>query len=176
MAREGEGETKEILGDVELYLKAQQYLPIEEVGKDDDPYDKLKKCKHLQVVLDKEVHTITCRHCHKVLDPFWYLCLLAEEWDLRRYSDSQAIEAHRALEQERLNKESRGKIISRPEEGEAQEIWDDFVKWKGREPNYIYKQGKREWMVNDREVENEKELSTTYGHAYIKMMLASKRP
>lgn len=169
-------DTKEVLGEVEVYLKTHQHLPIEEAGKDDEPYDKLRRCKHLQIVLDKEAHSITCRHCHKVLDPFWYLRLLAEEWDLRRYRDSQAIEACRQLEQSRLNKEAKGKITERPNEGEARQIWDDFVKWKGREPNYIFREGKRgEWRINDREIDNGRELSTTYGHAYIKMMLAGKK-
>lgn len=163
-------ETKAILGELEFYLKTHKNLPIEERKR-----DRLDGCKHFQVVVDEESHTVICRQCHKKLDPFWYLILLAREWKFRRYTDSEAIAAYRALRQKQLNDEARGKIISRPKEGEGQEVWDDFTKWQQREPIYIYKQGRREWMVEDREVIDGVEHRVAYGHCYIKMMLAGKK-
>lgn len=168
-------ELKGIVGDLEFYLKSHRYLPIEEVGKDEHPFDQLHKCKHLQVVLDKEARTVTCRHCHKTLDPFWYLCLLAQEWSHRRYEDTEAIRAHAALRQRDLNDEAKGKIISRPEQGEAQEVWDNATKWLGHEPNYIWKQGRREWMVNDQKMIDGILHSVNEGYTWIMMNLAGKR-
>ncbi len=70
---ENEG-TQAMLGDLEFYLRTHKNLPVERLHK-----DKLDGCKHRKVIVDEENHTVTCRRCNKVLDPFWYLCLLAKE-------------------------------------------------------------------------------------------------
>jgi len=169
------GNKGELITEVELYLRRHQHLPIEESKDKLKPWEKLEACKHKQVDLDTEARKVICRKCQKELDPFWYLQLLADEWKLRRYHDAEAIQAHVELEQDRLNKGAREKIIVRPESGEGREIWDDFVKWKGRDPNAIWKQRRVEWMAEDIETRDGKDYRTTYGHAYIKMMLAGKK-
>ena len=88
------GKEEELLNEVQLYLRRHQHLPIEESRDKLDPYEKLRECKHRQVEIDKEARKVTCQDCHKELDPFWYLLLLAREWKSRRYNDTQAIQAH----------------------------------------------------------------------------------
>jgi len=163
-------EIQAMLGDLEFYLKVHNNLPVEKA-----PKNKLDDCKHTKVIVDEENHTVTCRRCGKVLDPFWYLCLLAKEWSFRRYEDAEAIKAYRALKQRDLNDEAKGKIISRPDSGEAQEVWDNATKWLGHEPNYIWKQGRREWMVNDQKMIDGVLHSTNEGYSWIMMRLAGKR-
>jgi hypothetical protein len=169
------GKQDELLNEVQLYLRRHKHLPIEESDDKKDPYEKLHECKHRQVEVDKEARKVICKECHKELDPFWYLLLLAREWKSRRYDDAQAIQARIELEQNRLNKGAREKIIVRPETGEPQQIWDDFVKWKGYEPNSIWKERRMEWMAEGIESRDGREYRVTYGHSYIKMMIAGKR-
>lgn len=167
-------EIKSTLGELEFFLKTHKNLPIEKRNK------KYSECRHFQVSIDEEAHTVICRQCHKKLDPFWYLLLLAHEWSARRYTDSEAIEAFRALRQQELNAEAKGKIISRPQEGLdgiktiQQEVWDTFIEWKHQKPNYIFRRG-NEWYVNSREELNGREYNITYGFNYIKMELAGKK-
>jgi len=162
-------ETQTMLGDLEFYLKTHDNLPVERPHK-----DKLDGCKHMKVIVDEENHTVTCRKCGKVLDPFWYLCLLAKEWSFRRYEDAEAIKAHKALKQRDLNDQAKGKIISRPETGEAQEVWDNATKYLGCEPNYIWKQGRKEWMVNSQRTIDGVLHSVDEGYTWIMMRLAGK--
>ena len=167
--KDEKGETQAMLGDLEFYLRTHKSLPVERAHK-----DKLDGCKHMKVIVDEENHTVTCRECGKVLDPFWYLCLLAKEWSFRRYEDAEAIKAHKALKQRDLNDQAKGKILSRPEGGEPREVWDNATQYLGQEPNYIWKQGRREWMINSRHMIGGVLHSVDEGYTWIMMRLAGK--
>lgn len=125
------------ISDVAKFLR----LPIREnrPGFDD--------CGHLKVTLDDEAHTVTCDKCGKQLDPFWYLQLLAKEWQTRAYRDQAAIEAHKALRQKDQEDRAKGHIFARPTSpGPAQEAWDTFVEYYGYAPYSIYYSCK-EWRA-----------------------------
>ena len=121
---------EQTLREVEDYLK----LPITNKERN----YKEKECEHMRVVLDDQNKTVTCRDCKKVLDPFWYLQLLAKEWSIRRYQDAEAIKAYRTLKQQRENAQARGKYYIRPESGDGQKCWDSYEAYYGHPPEYIY--------------------------------------
>jgi hypothetical protein len=168
-----EDETKNLLGELEFYLKSHNGLPIEQ---ERHPFG---ECRHFRVVLDDQKHTVTCRDCKKELDPFWYLQLLTKEWSLRRYHDIETIKAYRELEQQRLNAKARGKICARPKEGIGREVWDAATLWKDTEPNCIYYRG--QWYVEcweesiDAATKVKNQYMTTCSYDYIKMQLANKK-
>jgi hypothetical protein len=127
--------------DFESYLNRSE--PIE-----DGDYPKvwsLDQCKHMQVRLDRESHTVTCKECDKQLDPFWYLQLLAREWRTRAYVDVRAKESAAELRQARLNAEARGKYFEQPEKGVGREAWEVFSQLWGKDFRYMYRSGS-EWM------------------------------
>ena len=160
--------------DVEAYLKGCVPLPIERKKQEHDD------CRHKQVTVDEEAHSVTCGKCNKEIDPFWYLTLLANEWKSRQYRDVEYIKAYRALKQQELNSQAKGKIVIRPEqEGTARNCWDAFIQWKQQEPEYMFRRG-NEWYVSCLEefpsTEGKQyQQSVTYGFSYIKMMLAGKK-
>lgn len=117
--------------EIEDFIK----LPITETRKNYDD------CKHLGVLLDDENKAITCKNCGKVLDPFWYLQLLAKEWSSRRYQDFQTIKAYRALQQQELNARARGNVYVRPNEGNGMQCWDSYEALHGHPPEYVYYRG-----------------------------------
>lgn len=140
-----ESEDKTVI-DIESYLNRSE--PIE-----DSEYPtrwSLDKCKHMQVRLDREAHTVTCKQCDKQLDPFWYLQLLAKEWRTRAYMDVRAKESAAELYQARLNAEARGKYFEQPEKGVGREAWEVFSQLWGEDVRYMYRRGS-EWMGRHRE-------------------------
>lgn len=128
-------ETKNILGELEFYLKTHNGLPIEE---EKHPYGEYR---HFRVVLDAQRHTVACRDCKKELDPFWYLQLLAKEWSHRKYTDTEAIKAYRKIEEQERNAKARGLIVTRPKSGTGRDCWDAYTSLHGVEPHYLYRRG-----------------------------------
>jgi hypothetical protein len=156
-------DTENTLGELEFYLKTHNNLPIEKERR-----NRLTDCQHFHVVLDDEKHTVTCRNCKKELDPYWYLSLLASEWNIRRYTDAEAIQAYRALKQQRLNAEAKGKVVIKPTEGEGLIVWETYEACFGKEPKHIYKRRGHGWRAVD---EHECDMDFDY----IKMQLAYKQ-
>ena len=99
------------------------------------------ECEHFQVMLDDENKTVICKHCKKELDAFWYLQLLAKEWNRRRYQDFEAIKAYRKLKEQEKNAQARkgnGLSYIRPNEGMGQIVWDSYESLSGHPPEYVY--------------------------------------
>lgn len=149
-------EIANLMGDIEVYLSTPSIERAPEpVG----------SCRHLKVVLDRQARTVTCRACEKALDPFWYLCLLADEWQLRRYADAMVRQAYQALEQERKNAWAKGKWFARPESGTGAEAWDVFAKLG---PVHYICRRRNEWYAGDSRG-GETSLS------YARMLLAQRQ-
>ncbi len=129
----------DLIIDIEQYLSGA--LPIEEPIQ---PWS-IDECKHMQVVLDDQAHTVMCRSCDKILDPFWYLQLLSREWKSRRYYDQAAKEAEVKLEQERGNIAAKGKVWEQPKSGVGREAWETFtIAYHPDKLSYMYRRG-AEW-------------------------------
>ena len=125
--------------DIEAYLRST--LEEAKVGPGD--------CRHLHVVLDTQAHTVQCRSCGKLLDAFWYLCLLSREWKQRAYRDEAAKAAYEKIREREKQDRAKGHIFQRPaKSGPAQEVWDDFVSYYGVQPQSVY-YSCREWWVAD---------------------------
>ena len=123
--------------DVEAFLR----LPIQEAK---EPYD---ACEHKQVTLDQQARTVTCTHCAKQVDAFWYLTLLAREWKTRSYFDTTAKEAAERLRKRDAEDMARGHIFARPvTPGPARDAWDVYTAFYSREPYAIY-YGSKEWRA-----------------------------
>jgi hypothetical protein len=118
------------INEIEKYLK----LPIERIPEKDG-------CKHKKVLLDCQQHRVICKDCHKDLDAFWYLELLASEWSIRRYHDAAAIHAYNEIKKREKAALLRGKHIMRPLSPEGGHCWDIFTKLKGETPDYVYFHG-----------------------------------
>jgi len=128
---------EETLEEIESFLK----LPLED--KTPSGYGVKDDCKHMKVYLDAQNHTIECQDCKKILDPFWYLQLLAKEWSYRRYQDAEAIAAYRKLNEKERNAcaRTRGKAYIRPNEGNGMLCWDSYEDLYGHQPEYVFCSG-----------------------------------
>lgn len=130
------------LSEIEIYLKNGE-IPIIK-----SPHKMFDECRHLRVSLDDEKREVRCHNCKKVLDPYWYLQLLATEWNIRRYHDSEAIKANKNLAQEQKNKEAKGKYFQRPENPDGANAWDAYIALMGNEPLYSYCH-RGDWYISD---------------------------
>lgn len=148
----------EVIDEIESYLK----LPLEDKTPRDSGID---ECYHLKVFLDAQNRSVQCQDCKKILDPFWYLQLLAKEWRLRRYHDAKALEVYRTLRLKEKQDESRGKHFARPKDGEGQKCWDAYELLYSKPPDYVRARGKY-WYAGEGSGE-------TLGD-YIKQLLADK--
>jgi len=120
------------LNEIELFLRNGE-IPITKLKK---VYD---SCRHFHVILDSEKHQVECRDCHKWLDPFVYLTVLANEWESRRYQDTEAIKAYRQLEIERKQRVTRGLVFAKPTYGDGAICWDLYFALYNKAPFYILK-------------------------------------
>ena len=109
--------------DIERYLGGVP-LPIEDATPPKFSYP--PQCPHKQVKLDDQTRTVECKSCHKKLDPYWYLGLLASEWRTRRYEDERVRELAKALKQDEANAEAKGRIYDKPTEGAGIKAWEAF--------------------------------------------------
>lgn len=162
----------ELISEVELFLKRNEHLPIERQKESKYVGD---ICSHKQVVLDEQARTVTCRKCHKVLDAFWYLSLLAGEWELRKYQDRKAIEANYQLEKEKRNREAKGKYFLKSSlTGDGIDVWESFVALHKEEPLYIYKHMGKWYVAYEMLAENGMRYRCEESFDYIKGRLAKK--
>ena len=125
--------------DIEAFLQ----LPLE------NAVPKPDACRHLAVMLDTEAHLVVCKTCGKHLDPFWYLTLLAREWKQRAYQDAAAKDAYTRLARRDEQDRAKGRIFLRPTKpGPAQDAWDAYREYYGKDPHAIYYSAK-DWWADD---------------------------
>lgn len=147
--------------DIEKFLtKSQPALSLE--NKVGGPGVYSPGCQHSKVFLDDEAHTTTCQECEKVLDPFWYLQFLAQNWLRLSYRDMAVTEKYRVIQEATRNAEAKGRFVTRPKTPAGAEAWDIFV--QVGEVAYLYLQGS-EWMAAFT-------TGTRYGLSYARIALA----
>ena len=148
--------------DIETYLNGNP-MPLEDI----DRYARFGECPHKSVVLDEQAHTVICKTCEKVLDPFWYLQLLAREWKTRAYVDARQRERYDKLMEARRNAEARGKVFEQPTSGVGREAWDVFTQAfakGGTTLSYMYRRGSEWYGANG--------VDAHYGLFYARGVLA----